>query len=207
MSVFVKSSKSRVFFFSKPNVSFTHKNMIWKKLNNNIKLYLYTLFFLFQTELEVNCNNDNIDSNNCTNCTIVTESKEQQRRQRKQQQQQQQSNTVNSTYSMPSRKTMRGREEESKGYIQVTRPISPTVLLALQNKIKCKQCQACMKVKPNGKRKRPWLLICENTACTSPETQLRSTEALSSVIQRETAEEVESQRRENILKNCFEENY
>ena len=184
--------------------------MIWKKLNNNIKLYLYTLFFLFQTELEVNCNNDNIDSNNCTNCTIVTESKEQQRRQRKQQQQQQQqqqSNTVNSTYSMPSRKTMRGREEESKGYIQVTRPISPTVLLALQNKIKCKQCQACMKVKPNGKRKRPWLLICENTACTSPETQLRSTEALSSVIQRETAEEVESQRRENILKNCFEENY
>ena len=169
--------------------------MIWKKLNNNIKLYLYTLFFLFQTELEVNCNNDNIDSNNCTNCTIVTESK------------QQQSNTVNSTYSMPSRKTMRGREEESKGYIQVTRPISPTVLLALQNKIKCKQCQACMKVKPNGKRKRPWLLICENTACTSPETQLRSTEALSSVVQRDAAEEAESIRRENILKNCFEENY
>lgn len=95
---------------------------------------------------------------------------------------------------------------EDKKSIQVTRPISPTVLLVLQKKIKCKQCCACMRVKSKMRRGRPWMLVCENNACTSPKTELCSTEALAGAVHCEE-DAKKSERRENILKNCFEENY
>ena len=78
-----------------------------------------------------------------------------------------------------------------------TRPISPTVLLVLQNKIKCQHCEGGLKIKKHVKR--TWSLVCENFECPFPRSQLKSVE-----YQIDISEEDMVKNRENILKNCFE---
>jgi len=78
-----------------------------------------------------------------------------------------------------------------------TRPISPTVLLILQNKIKCQHCEGGLKIKKHVKR--TWSLVCENHECPFPRSQLKSVE-----YQIDISEDSIIKNRENILKNCYE---
>uniref|UniRef100_A0A7M5WJM8 Uncharacterized protein n=1 Tax=Clytia hemisphaerica TaxID=252671 RepID=A0A7M5WJM8_9CNID len=78
-----------------------------------------------------------------------------------------------------------------------TRPISPTVLLVLQNKIKCQHCEGGLKIKKHVKR--TWSLVCENFECPFPRSQLESVEH-----QIDISEEAVIKNREHILKTCYE---
>ena len=84
--------------------------------------------------------------------------------------------------------------EQSTG-VDSTRPISPTVLLILQNKIKCKHCEGGLKIKKHVKR--TWSLICENQQCPITRSPLKSME-----YQMDISEDDIIKNRENILRNC-----
>jgi len=87
-------------------------------------------------------------------------------------------------------------------------PISPTVLLVLQNKIKCQHCDGALKIKKH-QRRRPWSLLCENSKCPSPRIELKPSNCFLKEIYDSCCFKSNNKglinKREKILMECFED--